>query len=450
MQVFKISKELNDKLAKDPKILKTLLIYGFKNKEDFMQHTIKKLNETYSFLNISSYTTFDENLNSQYHMYNGYIEGDINGFKEVIISFTTMKDGKAGNVFLNQQVMPMILSKQEKDESFLINPAIKKICLLTTHISSKSSPKNNKIRFKNDNALQMTLNLIRTIGFDLVDIFRIKNTNLNQPYETTEELINHIKIVQELNKSNSQHEQIKYNSLTKKYEVSFDPNKKPKGQTMKFLALKIFALCNLTGGENIDLSKALTQSTDRSLIICQKYLLNKNKPDSKNVVITEQIQDVKSEQNIYEEIDTTVEEHKRTPKFKYNQNGKKTAIRNAKIINKSLGKHQYNCALHDDYLHKDIYFKSAITSQNFLEGHHLIPIEQQEEYWQDFQVNLDCLLNVEPLCTNCHSKVHYADKYTKIEILNKLYIKCYSNLEIIDSDITFDKFLSFYNVYVIN
>ena len=117
MQVLKISKEFNDKLDKDPKIQKTLLIYGLKNKEDFMRLVIKKLNAEYNFLNIASYATFEEELNSEYHMYNGYIEGVVQGFKEVIISFTTMKDGKSGNVFLNQQVMPMILSKQEKDES---------------------------------------------------------------------------------------------------------------------------------------------------------------------------------------------------------------------------------------------------------------------------------------------------------------------------------------------
>ena len=214
MQVLKISKEFNDKLDKDPKIQKTLLIYGLKNKEDFMRLVIKKLNAEYNFLNIASYATFEEELNSEYHMYNGYIEGVVPGFKEVIISFTTMKDGKSGNVFLNQQVMPMILSKQEKDESFLSNSDIKKICLLTTQISTKNSPKDNKIRFKNDNTLQMTLNLIRTIGFDLVDVFRIENTNLNQPYQTTEELINHINLVQGLKNFNSQHEQIKYNYET--------------------------------------------------------------------------------------------------------------------------------------------------------------------------------------------------------------------------------------------
>lgn len=452
MQVLKISKEFNDKLAKDPKIQKTLLIYGLKNKEDFMRLVIKKLNTEYNFLNIASYATFEEELNSEYHMYNGYIEGVVPGFKEVIISFTTMKDGKSGNVFLNQQVMPMILSKQEKDESFLSNSDIKKICLLTTQISTKNSPKDNKIRFKNDNTLQMTLNLMRTIGFDLVDVFRIENTNLNQPYQTTEELINHINLVQGLKNFNSQHEQIKYNSEKNTYEVSFDPSKTPEGQTMKFLALKIFALCKLTNGEQINLTKALKQTTDRSLVICEKYALylNKNKVVSQPFVAPKPVTVITNneEVDIDEDIDTSVEEHKRSPIFKFNKSGKKTATRNAKIINKSLEKYQYNCAL-DDESHKSIYFKSGKNNQNFLEGHHLIPIEQQEAYWHDFKVNLDCLLNVEPLCPICHSKVHYGNKYVKLEVLKKLYDKCLPNLKIIDQEITFDKLLSFYNVYVL-
>lgn len=62
-------------------------------------------------------------------------------------------------------------------------------------------------------------------------------------------------------------------------------------------------------------------------------------------------------------------------------------------------------------------FISATTNRNYVEGHHLIPIQFQRE----FSVSIDVEANIVSLCVTCHKKLHHGRFEDKMKILKKLY-----------------------------
>jgi 5-methylcytosine-specific restriction protein A len=85
----------------------------------------------------------------------------------------------------------------------------------------------------------------------------------------------------------------------------------------------------------------------------------------------------------------------------------KIAIKNA----------DYKCE--NNSLHET--FISYRTKNQFMEAHHLIPINQQDNMWDKFNVNVDCIENIISLCPNCHRAIHYAEKDVKRKLIKKLY-----------------------------
>jgi 5-methylcytosine-specific restriction enzyme A len=62
-------------------------------------------------------------------------------------------------------------------------------------------------------------------------------------------------------------------------------------------------------------------------------------------------------------------------------------------------------------------FKSSTTLQQFVEAHHLIPMEFQD----DFQGSIDVPENIISLCPNCHRAFHNSINITKVELIKKFY-----------------------------
>ena len=62
-------------------------------------------------------------------------------------------------------------------------------------------------------------------------------------------------------------------------------------------------------------------------------------------------------------------------------------------------------------------FKSAVTSQQFVEAHHLIPMEFQDEH----DASIDVPENIISLCPNCHRAFHNSIDKTKIELVKKFF-----------------------------
>jgi hypothetical protein len=91
--------------------------------------------------------------------------------------------------------------------------------------------------------------------------------------------------------------------------------------------------------------------------------------------------------------------------YKRNSKKGKNAIENA----------GYMCEIENN--HKD--FTSKATGKNYVEAHHLIPMEYQDSF--DFSIDVEA--NIVSLCVSCHKKLHHAVFKEKEEIIKALYEK---------------------------
>lgn len=73
----------------------------------------------------------------------------------------------------------------------------------------------------------------------------------------------------------------------------------------------------------------------------------------------------------------------------------------------------YNCQI--DRGHKT--FISMATGHQYMDGHHIIPLSQQEE----FTYSLDCYANIIVLCPTCHRFMHYGLRNERREKLIAIY-----------------------------
>lgn len=68
-----------------------------------------------------------------------------------------------------------------------------------------------------------------------------------------------------------------------------------------------------------------------------------------------------------------------------------------------------------------ITFESAITHENFMEAHHLVPVKAQQEIWEKYWINVDCVENIVSLCPTCHRAFHNWTEKVKKEMIINLY-----------------------------
>ena len=73
----------------------------------------------------------------------------------------------------------------------------------------------------------------------------------------------------------------------------------------------------------------------------------------------------------------------------------------------------YSCEIEEK--HKTFIAKS--TGKQYMEGHHAIPLNRQEQ----FNVSLDIYANVVCLCPICHRLIHYGEDRDKELVLDKIY-----------------------------
>ncbi|MDM5198977.1 restriction endonuclease [Fictibacillus enclensis] len=112
--------------------------------------------------------------------------------------------------------------------------------------------------------------------------------------------------------------------------------------------------------------------------------------------------------------------------YKRDYNTAKTAIVTA----------EYRCEI--DASHEGCI--SRVTHKNYVEAHHLIPIEYQD----DFANSVDVEANIVSLCVGCHKKLHHA-AYTVIKpLIEKLYDERIDRLRYCDVELTKSKLLSYY------
>ncbi|MCA0987262.1 DUF3578 domain-containing protein [Guptibacillus algicola] len=86
-------------------------------------------------------------------------------------------------------------------------------------------------------------------------------------------------------------------------------------------------------------------------------------------------------------------------------------------------------------------FTSDITGENFVEAHHLIPLQIQEV----FKWSLDVPGNIVALCPNCHRRIHHANKSERDVIINKLFKVKEKELSLYGHNITIEKLIKMYD-----
>jgi 5-methylcytosine-specific restriction enzyme A len=97
-------------------------------------------------------------------------------------------------------------------------------------------------------------------------------------------------------------------------------------------------------------------------------------------------------------------------------------VRDPRIRDLALKRADFKCEL--DNSHQTFIYKGV----QFMEGHHLIPMEYQHL----FTNSLDVVSNIISLCPNCHRKIHYGEPLERIEMATKLY-----NIRVLDLEAMF-------------
>lgn len=117
----------------------------------------------------------------------------------------------------------------------------------------------------------------------------------------------------------------------------------------------------------------------------------------------------------------------------YSQNSKK---RDAQKAANAKAKANYLCEFNDEH-HT---FKSKTTQENYVEAHHLIPMQLQPKFFY----SLDIEANIVALCPICHRRIHHATDEEKIEIITKLYNERIERLKKCNIYIELNDLINFY------
>ena len=117
-----------------------------------------------------------------------------------------------------------------------------------------------------------------------------------------------------------------------------------------------------------------------------------------------------------------------------NKSESKAIKRDPQVTMNALYRANYKC----EYLDSHKTFIRKNKPVNYTEGHHLIPLEYQDQY----QFNLDVEANVVSLCSHCHNQIHYGKDFE--DILNKIYKERKERLKICGLNVEYDELVKMY------
>lgn len=127
----------------------------------------------------------------------------------------------------------------------------------------------------------------------------------------------------------------------------------------------------------------------------------------------------------------SIDKTKMSTKYKRNPLLGKIAIQNA-----------YYCC-EKDARHET--FESQRTKKSFMEAHHLVPVMYQQEIWDKYGINVDCVENIISLCPTCHRAFHNGTKDVRTKMIGKLYEKLLPRYKSISFNITIEEIKELYN-----
>lgn len=147
---------------------------------------------------------------------------------------------------------------------------------------------------------------------------------------------------------------------------------------------------------------------DLKIINNLKKLLNKI---YKNEYSEQQDDEVEYQNSDWVEPKRTIGKVNKTERS-YSNNSRGYRPRNRSIRNASLFDSNYMCEINSNH----ITFINKSTGKNYVEAHHLIPME----YYDEFDYSIDVEPNIIALCPNCHEEIHksnYENQKKMIQIL---------------------------------
>jgi len=116
-------------------------------------------------------------------------------------------------------------------------------------------------------------------------------------------------------------------------------------------------------------------------------------------------------------------------------------LRDKKIRDAALKDQGFLCSCNGE---QGIIYFDKENGERYVEGHHIIPMEFQEEFKNI--INLDSKSNIACLCVMCHKKIHCSKDIVKKEIINNIFNALHENLR----DFGIDKQEDLYKYYNIS
>lgn len=407
--------------------------FGYRNADAFFLGICKKLNEEYEFTKLDNYRFQTDEETKKFSMFTSFIEGNVAPYKKVFLSFTPI-ESKLGNTNIVQEVMPMIATQMKESLTFLLDKEIKKICLLTSKFNMTNTIS------KDYNTLQMNVNSLNTINFDVIPFFMVKNLSTDILFNS---LTEYLEMVEFLQKKNLANDQFKYFTIEGDTLFGHALAHQIKGQWQKTFVFKF--LTAIFSGKNkfkYNIENVLQHGViDNQLKNLKRFIDFINTTSESEFMSTIEIpfDDVIDSNDDVEDTDNL----NRMPEQGIGKSGRKRYKTQRKIKQFVLETHNYLCNCHDL---KHFYFESSDSFNNYVEGHHMIPMNRQTEYWEDKKTNLDVESNIVPLCPTCHAQIHLGSRRARLDILSEIYVREELKLKRVDKDLDLIKLASYYNI----
>lgn len=431
-QILVIQESFYKALNKE-KNLEILNSLGISSAHEFFTKVIEKLNEEFAFLEIEAYRfALTPEDKKGLHQYSGFIDGDNLHYEKIIIFFTPI-DSKLGDVIIEQSLMPTICSQMEENITFLLDEKYKKIALLTSKINST-----NKVDI-DYNKMQMDVNSLNTLNFDVIPFFSITNLSTDTKFNTLTEYMEMSDFLQKKSQANSQ---IKYLSLENSILYGNCDIQQLEGQFIKSFCFR-YLTAMFSGGNDFkyDISRITSRlrRLDNQFDNLNRFIEFANDNLIKQGVITGPIDNdiIESDDDLED-----INDIHRKPERGIDSTGRKRFKTNKKIRDSVLAKANYLCDCNDS---KHFYFES-VELDNYVEGHHIVPMNRQQEYYFDSSINLDIPNNIVPLCPNCHSQIHLGSRQARLKIISELYVRNKAKLLSINPNLTLSILASYYNI----
>lgn len=134
---------------------------------------------------------------------------------------------------------------------------------------------------------------------------------------------------------------------------------------------------------------------------------------------------------------TDILDEPRYPVIQNPQSEKEKYGRSRRVASRAIKYANFKCEISSSHEH----FKSAASNLNYVEAHHLVPME----YQRIFEYSLDVEANINSLCIVCHKVLHHGTLEAKESILRKLYDLRKERLKACNIEIdTFNQMLEYY------